>query len=86
MGYIYFDFFPPFGRTRDISHNFWLCIETLSGRGGVSKQNIRTFFILMNEYSLGAKEFMIIEMLQKVVEVKTSGKVRMECWDALKIS
>lgn len=40
----------------------------------------------MNEYSLGAKEFMIIEMLQKVVEAKTSGKVRMECWDALKIS
>lgn len=86
MGYVYFDFFPPFGRTWDISHNFWLCIETLSGRGGVSKQNIRTFFILMNEYSLGVKEFMTIAMLQKVVEVKTSGKVRMECWDALKIS
>lgn len=40
----------------------------------------------MNEYSLGAKEFMIIEMLQKVVEAKTSGKVRMECWDVLKIT
>lgn len=31
---------------------FWLCIKTLSGRGGVSKQKIWTFFILMDEHSL----------------------------------
>lgn len=44
-----------------------MCIKTWNDRGGVLKQLIWTFFLLVNEYSLGAEVhvFMIIEILSK---------------------
>lgn len=44
-----------------------MCIKAWNDRGGVLKQLILTFFLLVNEYSLGAEVhvFMNIEILSK---------------------